>query len=214
MSTNISSNNNHQSAGENPIVVALTKVFAPLVERTSQLPAPLAYGSAIIIGIFVITLLGAVLPQNLIWLIGFITLVCLTAFIITDHFERTTKVASSIKLINESNNELVLHSNKRLITLGRAPKNMIKITDSSVSWEHGHIIFMKSGYYYRHLSDSSSTTIKSRASKSSRIIRPEEKIDYLLHNQDRLTIGNSTFIIEFDLIAEDSGYIPTSEEPE
>ena len=58
----------------NPIIVALRVFFAPLVKITSKLPAPLAYGSAVILALFVILLLGTAIPENMSWLIGAIVL--------------------------------------------------------------------------------------------------------------------------------------------
>lgn len=76
------SNNNSDSG--NPISVALHKVFGPLVELSSKLPAPLAYGAATVICISVIALLGAKLPENVTWLIGIIIIACLVAFVFVD----------------------------------------------------------------------------------------------------------------------------------
>jgi pSer/pThr/pTyr-binding forkhead associated (FHA) protein len=103
---------------------------------------------------------------------------------------------------------------ERLITIGRAPKNMICIDGASVSWEHGQIVLENGIYRYRHLSQTSTTMIESRANRGTRKIQPKERVDYPLYNRDILKIGNSiaTFMVEYDLISEDQGYVPTSEE--
>jgi len=82
---------NHQPQSDNPLTVALREVFKPLVEKTSQLEPPLAYGSAILLAILVIVLLGAVIPDNLVWLMGIIVLICLAAFVFVDWDTRRSK---------------------------------------------------------------------------------------------------------------------------
>jgi len=68
----------------NPLAVALRLVFSPLVKITSKLPAPLAYGAAIILAVLVTVLLGAIIPENLIWPLVIIVLACLAAFLFVD----------------------------------------------------------------------------------------------------------------------------------
>jgi len=78
------SNDDSSRKDRNPVNIALREVFGPLVKQSSKLPAPLAYGTATVTAIVVIVLLGAVIPHNLIWLIGIIILVCLIAFVFID----------------------------------------------------------------------------------------------------------------------------------
>lgn len=68
----------------NPIVAALREVLGPLVQQTAKLPAPLAYGSAIVLAILVTALLGVVIPNNLVWLLAVVILASLVAFVFTD----------------------------------------------------------------------------------------------------------------------------------
>jgi hypothetical protein len=68
----------------NPIVAALREVFGPLVQQTAKLPAPLAYGSAIVSAILVVALLGVMIPNNLVWLLAVVVLASLVAFVFTD----------------------------------------------------------------------------------------------------------------------------------
>lgn len=78
------SNDDSPKKDRNPVNIALREVFGPLVKQSSKLPAPLAYGTAAVTAILIIVLLGAVIPHNLIWLVGIIILVCLLAFVFID----------------------------------------------------------------------------------------------------------------------------------
>jgi pSer/pThr/pTyr-binding forkhead associated (FHA) protein len=73
-----------QQKKENVIAIALRDVFGRLIETTSKLPAPLAYGSAVTISVLVFVLLGGVIQNDLLWLLGIVILACLIAFVITD----------------------------------------------------------------------------------------------------------------------------------
>lgn len=85
----------NQDSGEtNPILVALREVFGPLIKLASGLPAPLAYTIATIITILIVILLGTVIPENLIWLIGTIFLAGLIAFVIVDLDTRRKKAGN------------------------------------------------------------------------------------------------------------------------
>ncbi len=101
----------------------------------------------------------------------------------------------------------VAETHERLLTIGRAPRNMVVLADPDVSWEHGAILLMLDGYIYRHLSLSNPTTIRRKHEEY--LLRPGKNEEVLLRNQDRLTIGKHTFIVEFDLISEDTGFITT-----
>ena len=72
----------------NPIIVALREFFGPLTKITVKLPAPLAYTLAAVLSLLVLILLGAVIPDNLVWLLGIILLAGLVAFVISDWSER------------------------------------------------------------------------------------------------------------------------------
>jgi hypothetical protein len=65
-------------------------------------------------------------------------------------------------------------------------------------WEHGQIILMHGTYYYYHISNVSSTIVQRRGEEY--LPRPGKHEDFPLRNQDRLIIGNTKLIIEFDLI--------------
>ena len=121
---------------------------------------------------------------------------------------------SSIRLLpfGAANAAPVIETHERLLTIGRAPKNMVVIADPDVSWEHGVILLMQDGYIYRHLSRSNPTIIRRR--REEYLLRPDRKEEVLLRNQDRLTIGKCTFIVEFDLISEDTGFITTRKKAE
>ncbi len=107
---------------------------------------------------------------------------------------------------------LVIETHARLITLGRAPWNIVRIVDDTVSWEHGLIIFKEGEYAYCHLSMNSPTIVRRRG--LGQLFRPGKKEEAPLRSQDRLTIGKTTFIIEIDLMNEDIGYTTTARSPE
>lgn len=76
----------------NPLAQALRIVFGPLVEKTSQLSEPLAYGGAVVIALVVMLMFGAVIPGNFIWPFVTIVLACLVAFVYTDHDKRNQQL--------------------------------------------------------------------------------------------------------------------------
>jgi transcriptional regulator with XRE-family HTH domain len=123
------------------------------------------------------------------------------------------QTASCIRLFERgpAGKILRIESSDRLITIGRASKNTVHISDDTVSWEHGQIILMQGGYFYRHLSKTNPSILSRSGEK--RLLRPGKNEEVLLQNQDRLTIGSTVFIIEFDLINEDKGYTTTAKVP-
>ncbi len=98
------------------------------------------------------------------------------------------------------------------MTIGRAPKNMVVVVDSDVSWEHGSILLMLDGYIYRHLSNTSPTLIRRKGEEF--LLRPGRNEEVVLRNQDRITIGKTTFVVEFNLVSEDTGYTTTYKKAE
>jgi FHA domain-containing protein len=107
---------------------------------------------------------------------------------------------------------LFLETHERLITIGRSPSNMIVLPEEDVSWDHGEIVFEQGEYVYRHLSTnpkSARTILRGRGREQ--LFRSSKGEEASLRNQDRLIIGKTTFIVEFDLINEDSGYTPTAD---
>jgi hypothetical protein len=104
-----------------------------------------------------------------------------------------------------------VESHNRLVTIGRDPDGMITVPDRTVSWEQGQIILVRGTYCYRHLSNNSPTIVCRRGEEH--LLRPGEHKDLPLQNQDRLIIGDTEFVVEFDLIgSEYSKYIPTEKE--
>jgi hypothetical protein len=83
---------------DNPVIAALRLFFLPLINKTSKLPAPLAYGSAVILAILVIILLGVAIPENLILLVGAIILACLAAFTFLDWDLRRSETKEKTRL--------------------------------------------------------------------------------------------------------------------
>jgi len=68
----------------NPIVVALRDFFRPMLRVTEKLPAPLAYSLLAVIAIIVLVILGAVIPIELVVLLGVVLLAGLAAFVFID----------------------------------------------------------------------------------------------------------------------------------
>jgi hypothetical protein len=95
-----------------------------------------------------------------------------------------------------------------LVSIGRSPENQVVLPDGDVSWEQGHIIRMQGGYYYRHLSQTNPTVLRRRGME--RLLRPGASEEILLQPQDRLTVGSTTFVVEFDLVGEGHGYVTTA----
>jgi hypothetical protein len=107
---------------------------------------------------------------------------------------------------------LIIETHARLITIGRAPKNMVRLPDDVVSWEHGMIIFKEGEYSYCHVSKSKPTMLRRRGLEQ--LFRPGKQEEAVLRNQDRLIIGKTTLILECDLINEDGGYRTTAKTSE
>jgi len=89
---------------KNPIIIALQQVFGPLVQLTTKLPTPLAYGLAIVLAVLMTILLGVAIPRDLLWLLGTVILVTLAAFVFTDWHTRrqSTEDESSVEHILSS----------------------------------------------------------------------------------------------------------------
>ena len=87
----------------NPIVIALREFFGPLIKLTVRLPAALAYALAAVLSLLVLILLGAVIPDNLVWLLGIIILAGLVAFVIGDWSERRRVAAPTTDLTVRGN---------------------------------------------------------------------------------------------------------------
>jgi hypothetical protein len=80
----------------NPIVIALREFFGPLIKLTSKLPAPLAYGAAIVLAILGVALLGVTFSDRLVWLLGVVILACLVAFIFADWRTRQAAITPEL----------------------------------------------------------------------------------------------------------------------
>lgn len=70
------------------LTTALREVFGPLVKQSVQWPAPLAYGLPGIIAVLLIALLRSTLPSNLAWLLTFVFLAPLVAWVFVTWDER------------------------------------------------------------------------------------------------------------------------------
>jgi hypothetical protein len=94
------------------------------------------------------------------------------------------------------------------VSIGRGPQNLVRLEDPDVSWEHGQIVFERGTYHYRHLSETNPTVIVRRGKEIA--LEPGEKATTMLQTQDRLNVGSSTFIVEFNLMDVDDDYVPTT----
>ena len=123
--------------------------------------------------------------------------------------------ASSIRLgLRSGNAEESFESRQRLTTLGRSPASTIRVSDPAVSWEHAQIILMSDGYHYRQISTRSAAVLRRRGEEW--LVGPGGRSEVVLQNGDRLTVGNTTFVVELNLVAADagSGYVTTELTPE
>jgi hypothetical protein len=96
--------------------------------------------------------------------------------------------------------------------IGRSVDNAICIDDPAVSWEHGNIYRRKSGFFYRHLSKVSPTVISH--SDSDLLLKPGDDREVQLQNQDRLKVGSTTVLLQFDLLGVEAAYVGTAPPPD
>lgn len=128
--------------------------------------------------------------------------------IITSDFPPPTPSTFRLRWGGSPDLPLVIETHARLITIGRAPKNMVRLPDEIVSWEHGVILLKEGEYFYSHLSKSKPTILRRKGLEQ--LFRSGKQEETALRNQDRLIIGKTTLIIECDLINEDGGYRTTA----
>ena len=69
---------------ENPVIVAIREFFKPLVKLTLRLPPILAYILALVLALFILFILGTVIPGEWIWPIVLLVLAGLFAYIYWD----------------------------------------------------------------------------------------------------------------------------------
>lgn len=127
---------------------------------------------------------------------------------------KTNQTSSCIRLkqFSPKTDSPLFISYERLITIGRSPHNIIQLSDQEVSWEHGQIILKQGEYYYNHLSTTNPSVIRRKGDEY--MLLPKSSQEICLRNQDRLIMGQTKFVIEFDLVAEDAGYTTTDKKPE
>jgi hypothetical protein len=128
------------------------------------------------------------------------------------HGASELQLASRIRFreIRPSTGTEAIETEARLVTIGRAPKNIICVADQEVSWEHGQITLRSDGYVFRHLSKLNPTVLRRRGQEY--LLREGGMQEILLQNEDRLTVGSTTFVIEFNLQCEDGGYTTTAKQ--
>lgn len=126
---------------------------------------------------------------------------------ISEDSEQENESQITIKRV-DTNPPKELKTTEKLITIGRAPKNIIQINVPEISWEQGQIIFVQGEYHYFQLSKNMPSIIRRKGEEYLLKIGLQEKI--ALKNQDRILIGNSVLIIEFNIANQDNGYITTA----
>lgn len=101
---------------KNILTPVLEQIYGPLIQLSAKLPAPFAYGLAVLIALIVAflvaTVFGATLPIGLLWLIFAIVFLAFGTFIITDWNTRQqlNKTPSTIDhIINSSIFYVVVH---------------------------------------------------------------------------------------------------------
>jgi hypothetical protein len=123
--------------------------------------------------------------------------------------EQETKSQITIKRV-DTNPPVELKTTEKLITIGRAPKNIIQINAPQISWEQGQILLVHGEYHYFHLSKNTPSIIRRKGEEYLLKVGLQEKI--VLKNQDRILIGDSILIIEFNIANQDNGYITTAKQ--
>lgn len=119
---------------------------------------------------------------------------------------------SSFRMLEKTSEgeKVIIETDSKYITIGRSPNSDIQLTDDTVSWEHGNILFTENEYIYRHVSKTNPTQI--RRHNEELLLRKDIKTELSLKNNDRIIIGASILIVHFNLYANEFGYTTTKEE--
>jgi hypothetical protein len=99
-----------------------------------------------------------------------------------------------------------------VFSVGRSPDSSIFLSDPGVSWEHGNIFRRKGAFWYRHLSSVARSFLFQRG--GDRMLKPGDESEILLQNQDRLKVGDTTIVLQFDLVGVDATWSPTAPPPD
>lgn len=107
-----------------------------------------------------------------------------------------------------SQRSVLFEKHTRYLTIGRAKKNLLQINDNEVSWEHGVILLQHGEYIYRHLSRTNPTIVRRPGEEY--MLNVNHLVEIPLRSQDRVTMGQTILIVEFDIMADVSDYTTTS----
>jgi pimeloyl-ACP methyl ester carboxylesterase len=94
----------------------------------------------------------------------------------------------------------------KYFSVGRGPKNDVVVNDPKVSWDHGVFALERGFLVYRQISGTNPTFIQGAGRQVELSIGGIEEAK--LANEDRLTLGSSTFVLKFDP-GTDAVYTPT-----
>jgi len=126
----------------------------------------------------------------------------------TQEAERTS--GSRISLTRKDNSSFAYETHEKIIGIGRAPNNDVKLEGLDVSWYHGYIENVTGKYQYHHLSNTNPTVVR-RQNQEYLLTKPR-LTEITLQNNDRILIGNATLVVEFDIKAGSTGYVTTEKE--
>jgi len=103
-------------------------------------------------------------------------------------------------------------SRSRFVSIGRSPNNSLCVPTRTVSWEHAHIALVHGQYQLRQVGRSNPSIVRRKGREH--VICADSPEGFPLRNADRLTIGDTTFLVELDVMAEDGGYVTTEKKPQ
>ncbi len=90
------------------------------------------------------------------------------------------------------------------VSVGRSNKSSFVLNDTKVSWDHGVFAVEQGVAIYRQVGSSNPTRVAGRGRQV--ILTAGQELP--LVNQDRVTLGSTTLVVEFKL-SSDEGYKPT-----
>lgn len=122
--------------------------------------------------------------------------------------ERIT--GSCIRLTSKNDSDFIHETYDNTIGIGRAPNNDVRLEGLDVSWYHGYIENITGKYQYHHLSKTNPTII--RRQNQEYLLKSPRLTELTLQNNDRILIGNTILIVEFDIKAGPEGYVTTEKE--
>ncbi len=117
---------------------------------------------------------------------------------------------SRIRLTSKNDNDFVYETYEKVIGIGRAPNNDVKLEGLDVSWYHGYIESITGKFQYHHLSNTNPTIVR-RQNQEYLLTKPR-MTEITIQNNDRILIGKAILVVEFDIRAGPTGYVTTEKE--